>query len=159
MTTPLKMFGAKDVNLANGGIYQPDASFQVRNRGHDSPNAIFEIHYRSDTTIVHFNQKLKNYIELTPGVMVAVGVKIYDRHAADQRFAAVFVCYERNGNQANLTHLISFGSANLNTAALIAWNASSGGQIVGAIAGAGGIPCVSSAFVFPTYPCCPSRLH
>ena len=48
----------------------------------------------------------------------------------------MFVVYERDviTNRAALTHLISFGTSNLNHNALESWNSSTGGHANGAIA-------------------------
>ena len=141
-TTPIKLTGSTTLDLDNGGIYEPDASYQVRNRAHQSPNAILEVHHYSSSTIINFCDELRNVIQ---SVMTAAGVQVYDRFS-NGSFAAVFVVWERDlviANQANLIHLISFGTANLHQTAQADWNVATGGSMIGAIEGADGVACVA----------------
>jgi len=131
---PLDLLGERPVNLQNRGLYQPDSSFQVENRGHSSPNAVVETHFHSNTSISEFNVELRNYIDFTPDVMIVVGVKIYNRQLSGQ-FSAVFVVYERDvaTNRSQLTRLISFGTSILHHNALTSWEESTGGNVIGAV--------------------------
>jgi hypothetical protein len=140
--TPLESLRSADLQLLNGGLYEPDSSFQVRGRFHPSPNAILEVDYHSGLTITQFTADLKTYIERTPDVMLSMGVKLYDR-LANGSFAALFVAYQRDviTNSAEILHLISFGTANLHHAALTAWRTLTVHNVSGVVPG--GVACLN----------------
>ena len=45
---------------------------------------VVEAHHHSNTSIFEFNIELRTYINFTPDVMIAIGVKIYNREVNEQ---------------------------------------------------------------------------
>lgn len=108
---PMTFYGARNGERS----YPPDLQAGVRCEYKLLPNFVLEAHCRSSETMSQFSTYLRDYINYSPGVMISVGIKIYnERNSID--FSAVCVVYERNVNAAVstdaavATHLVSFGS-------------------------------------------------
>jgi hypothetical protein len=130
--TPLDSVGSTGVDLNNGGFYEPVSQYSVAGRVHPTPNAILDVNFRSETSILQFNNKLRKFNSLTSGVMLSIGVAVYNRQE-NEDFVAIFVVYQRNmtTGAADILHLISFGTAPVDKAIQIEFNDASGGVMTG----------------------------
>lgn len=85
---PIEAGGFGDVEFIGGGIFKPDGQFGVITRSNHmslSPNLTLDVHYGSTEPMDAFLSRLEAQIELTDGVMLVLGVKIYRRTVPAER--------------------------------------------------------------------------
>lgn len=100
----------------NKHVCQPDACVYLGSRTTFSPTFVLETHFASSISEVQFYDKLGSYITGTEGIMVVMGIKIFQPNPAQRdAFGAICVVLERNddGEGFHVTSHTSFGSGSI----------------------------------------------